>query len=339
MPSQNDKHNLILTDFPATDSWAVKRRLEHDTGMAFEVRWIEGRIKVHRLRRMMNYFLFPLKPFVQRRRLDVLITWQQFFGIVFAWLCLLFHVKKSVKLIIMTFIYRPKRGPAGRLYEWWVKRAVCSRYVDTVVVFSDTEIDYYHHRLGIARDKLQFIPLSLAEAPAGDDRPSPLPGERYIFATGKSNRDYDFLIAALNGTDYRVVIASDTCPQPESQNITVRHDVWDDEMLHFMRHCHCVVIPLKNLDISSGQLVLLQAMQLGKPVVITRSRAIACYVQEGVNAIAIDNTPQELLAALHTLFHDPVAYRRLAGASIATFKRRHSQAAMGSALARVVAGQ
>ena len=134
MPSKDDKHNLLLLDFPADDSWQVKCKLEHDTGMTFEVRWIEGRIKVHRLRRIINYFLFPLKPFMQRKRLGVLIAWQQFYGIVFAWLCKLFCVKKTVKLVIMTFIYRPKAGVMGKFYEWWVKKAVCSHYVDKVVV-------------------------------------------------------------------------------------------------------------------------------------------------------------------------------------------------------------
>ena len=224
----------------------------------------------------------------------------------------------------------------GKFYEWWVKKAVCSHYVDKVVVFSDTEIDYYHQRLGIRREKLQFIPLSIAELPHDDAMPSPLPGERYVFSAGKSNRDYEFLIAALQNTSYRVVIASDTCRQSESDNIVVRHDLWDEEMLHYMRHSHCVVIPLKDLDISSGQLVLLQAMQLGKPVIVTRSRAIACYVQDQWNVLVIDNTPEQLLAALDTLYHDEDTYHRLANNAIDTYRQRHSEKAMGTALASVV---
>ncbi len=336
MPLTHDKRNLLLLDFPADGTWPMKRRLEQDTGMSFEVRWIEGRIKVSRLRRVMNYFLFPLKPFLQRKRLGVLISWQQFYGIVFAWLCKLFSVKKTVTLIIMTFIYRPKAGVMGKIYEWWVRKAVCSRYVDKVVVYSDTEIDFYHERLGIARDKLQFIPLSIAEIPAEDALPSPLSGERFIFSAGKSNRDYEFLITALAGSPYRLVIASDTCRRPGCDNIMVRHDLWDEDMLHYMRHSHCVVIPLKDLNISSGQLVLLQAMQLGKPVIVTRSRAIACYVRDGWNVLTIDNTPEQLLAALDTLYHDEDTYRRLAQNAIDTYRQRHSETAMGAALASVV---
>jgi len=60
--------------------------------------------------RYMSYFLCPLIFLFKRKHYDTIVAWQQFYGINFAFLSRLLHVKHCNRLIIMTFIYNPNGG-------------------------------------------------------------------------------------------------------------------------------------------------------------------------------------------------------------------------------------
>lgn len=162
---------------------------------------------------------------------------------------------------------------------------VTSQYIDRFICFSKEECAYYANLFGVDKSKFIFCPLGKEEPLVKDVK-----DEGYIFATGRSNRDYDFLVDALKYTDYRCVIACDAyklkdCPS----NTSVLNNCYGESMLNLMAHCHCVVVPLKDLRISSGQLVVLQAMSLGKPVICTHADGIIDYVRNEVTGYLIDN--------------------------------------------------
>ena len=56
-------------------------------------------------------------------------------------------------------------------------------------------------------------------------------------------------------------------------------DTFGEEYFKMLANCYCVVIPLKDKKISSGQLVLLQAMQFKKPIIITDTVTVKTYVK------------------------------------------------------------
>ena len=331
----NKVKNIILADYPVDRNWDFLKAIERYSGEEFHVNWVDGRSGVPRSLRMFRYFTFPLGTFLKRNSFKYIITWQQFFGLIISFYCRLLHVRKVPRIIVMTFIYKPKKGLLGRIYEKWVKFSVNSKYVDCIVVYSRHEIEHYHNILGINRNKMIYLPLSLPEPPEfADDKE--LMAENYIFSPGKSNRDFDFLVKALDGTEYNVHIANDDYPLLKSQNITVHHDVFDEKMYHYMHNCRCVVIPLKDLDISSGQLVILQAMQLKKPIIVSNSHAITDYVTNDVNALIINNTKQELLYALNRIYNDGILCQRLTNNGFKLFQEKHSEQSMGKAVADVL---
>lgn len=342
MPStKEEKRNLILADFPVDDTWELKRQLDAAVGRPFEVRWVEGRIHVNRFKRMANYFVVPFGPFLHRRRWNIVVTWQQFYGIVFAFLSRLFGVKKTCRLVILTFIYRPKHGLAGKLYERWMRYAVNNRYVDLIVVYSRAEVERYHRLLGIDRDRLRYVPLSIppeaVPEEGGAAEETPIPPEPFVFAPGKSNRDYELLVEALAPMGCRMEIACDNYAGPVSEAVTVHNRLFGARMMRFMSRCAVVAIPLKDLTISSRQLALLQAMSLGKPIVVSRSQGVADYVTHGVNALVVDNTPQAWREAVSRLLADEALRAQLSCAALDTFERNHSERAMARAIASLIA--
>lgn len=72
------------------------------------------------------------------------------------------------------------------------------------------------------------------------------------------------------------------------------------------------------------KLVLLQALQMRKPVIITKTNAVNDYIQNRKNAISINNTKEELLAALKELYTDEELYNLLATNGKDDYNRKYS---------------
>lgn len=335
MINKAHKQNIVLVDFPVHKQWDFLRSLETATRLHFHVKWVDGRASVPKFIRLFRYITFPIQFFLKRKRYENIISWQQFFGIMLAFYCNLFKVKKVPRIFVMTFIYKPKKGIIGTIYKKWLKYSVNNQYIDHIVVYSNHEKTFYCNELGIDPNKISFIPLSLPDISETHDDEQ-LKSQNYIFSTGKSNRDYDFLVNSLKGEGYNLHIACDSYHSINDPNIKVHGDIFDEKMYHYMHNCHCVVIPLKDLNVSSGQLVILQAMRLKKPIIVSNSHAIKDYVTNNVNALIINNTKEELLNALDRIYHDETLYSRLTNEGYRLFKEKHSEEAMGSAMAAII---
>ena len=106
-------------------------------------------------------------------------------------------------------------------------------------------------------------------------------------------------------------------------------------MLAKMAHCHCVVVPLKNRSVSSGQLVVLQAMALGKPVICTDSDGLKDYVQDGITGFLIDNRKESLLSALHYISEQSV-YGRFSCDARESYLKNFTEEAMYKRIGSIV---
>jgi len=227
----------------------------------------------------------------------------------------------------MAFIYNKKKN--GSLWREKLKRvitryAVCSRYVDYIVVFSKGEINYYSTLLGIPKQKIKFFHL-IFDMTHFIPQILPIKEEEYIFSVGSTNRDYPFLIQTLDGCGHKVHIACNTLTKDiNTKNITIHDNMYGDDMQQYMYNCHCVAIPLKgDRIISSGQLVLLQAMYMKKPIICTKGSCIADYLKNGHNALLVDNDRDEWLHAVERLYADKELYHRLAENGYNDYMKRH----------------
>lgn len=251
------------------------------------------------LKRFFMYFMFPLTIVIRRNNYDKIIGWQQFFGLNFAFWCRLFHLKKKNDLTVMTFIYNEKKGIIGTLYKKYISYIITSKYIDRIICYSKHECNYYAQLFNINAEKFIFIPLGIAPLKCTDTT-----NYGYAFAPGRSNRDYDFLAEVFDNTPYKCIIACDTLSAKSyPSNITILKDCTGEAMIDAMAHCHCVAIPLKDLMISSGQLVALQAMSLGKPIICTCANGITDYATTD-SAIILKNNVDMWKQALHRIFSD-----------------------------------
>lgn len=325
---------LLLLDSAPEPEWNYAQLLTQQTGLTWVTWHADSHFADASLLKKCKFFILPLRLLAHRRAFEIIYSYQQFYGLVYAFYCDLLGLKKCGHLLVATFIYRPKAGLKGRLYAWFMRRAVQSGAVDRILCYSQSEIPYYEALFNVPAGKFVYLPLGLGDRIRSAPRAFP-PEERYILSAGKSNRDYAFLLRALGGTPYSVRVLTDTCPQPRDENIRVYTNVYDEAYFDMLARCYCVVICLEDKHISAGQLVLLQAMMYCKPVIATYTETTAEYIRDGETGFLI-RTQTELLERLHRLYAEPALYRQIAANGRLAFLREHSLARMAQCTADIL---
>lgn len=327
--------NSVLVDFKLEKEWPFVEVLKTTTSEQWET--IECQTNQYHgskkasLIRFFWYFAFPFKMVLRRKKWNHIVAWQQFYGINFAFWCRLFHLKKINNLTIMTFIYKKKNGIAGWMYHKYMSFAVRSKYVDRFICFSKNESEYYPHVFRVDKSKFIYIPVGIAPLESVDTSDG-----GYVFATGRSNRDYSFLLKVLEGTDFKCQIVCDTLPESLAAGSTkILTDCHGKEMINRMAHSHCVVIPLKDINVSSGQLVMLQAMSLGKPVICTNADGIKDYTTKDT-AIMIPNDVNGWRRAISSLYDEPERYLDMSKSALSLFEKNFTENIMFSNIAKIL---
>lgn len=233
----------------------------------------------------------------------------------------------------MTFIYKRKQGLKGRLYHRYMYYIVSSKYIDRFVCFAQEECNYYSEMFGVDMDKFVFTPvgidaMSLSKFTISDDGT--------IFAPGRSNRDYQLLVNVAQKLPYHFVIACDTltmnhCPD----NVEILHDCFGTKMREQMSKCHIVVVPLKDLNVSSGQLVILHAMAMGKPIVCTDCAGVKDYVVNGQTGKLVTNQDENWANAILQMYSDNDTYKRMQYASQELYRKSFTEIAMFERIAHI----
>lgn len=122
--------------------------------------------------------------------------------------------------------------------------------------------------MGLPPERVIVLPFRHAgglPAKSGSD-------EGYVFTGGYTNRDYDTFIEAVRGLDRRVVVQALPSNEFRMQipdNVQIDTQFGPEVFERLLAASSLVVLPLNPHGAISGQSVLLQALQYGKPVVAT----------------------------------------------------------------------
>jgi glycosyltransferase involved in cell wall biosynthesis len=316
------KRNIVFIDMPLDGQWEFVEGLEAESNEAWEVKSYvcnEGRTtRLSNIVRYGKYFFYSFLIFLNRNKYDRILCWQSFFGIIYASFCALFRVKKKNRVFVQNFIYRPKGGGGsfiGRLYFRWLRRALHSGYVDLFISASLTNCKYCAGVFEMDPARFRFVPFSLEDAsllPCGEVPPA-TPSD-YVLSLGRSNRDWRWLIESFRDSGYRLIIICDELHYPGlPPNVTVLNQVWGKDAYPYVKHCRCMIIPILDGSIDSGDMVLIRSMSFSKPVIINRPSCLADdYVIDGHNGLVVDRKREDLLAAVERLCTDEQLYRTLA---------------------------
>ncbi len=225
--------------------------------------------------------------FRQSRNYDAVVTGAEHVGSMFALLQSLLRSQRTRRThVVIDFPWSASPGRL-RLFLKRLQMKVTARSMDTIFALAGPETverltSALHTRPGL----FQFVPYHCW---VSDPRPRVSEGS-YVFSGG-DNRDYATLLRAVEGAPYHVIICTRDQSYFEGRRIprnveiaTVPPERFDE----LLANCGAAVIPLPAEGMhTAGHTVILSAMALGKPIIISCKGEYSYYVRDQVNGVLL----------------------------------------------------
>lgn len=321
--------NMILVDYHVTDNWEFRRALEEETKENWIIDYLVTNTKHKGWQNLIRYFLyfcFPIKILLKIKRYKNIVAWQQFFGLILAAYLRFFHMpSERINIYVMEMIYKSKKGIVGKIYERFIRYAITSEYIKRIFVFSEKEKELYCNIFDVSENRMEVLQLGIEDS--WEDYSQEIHDGGYYIAAGRSNRDYDFLINVWK-SEYKLKIICDDFKCETEKNIEVLKNCYNDKYMKELAGCHAVIIPLLDKYISSGQLVALQSMMLGKPVIVIHNDVIKDYIVDDFSGYIIEKDPKLFWSKIRKL-ENKMEYDRISRNARMEFEKGFSVLAMG----------
>ncbi len=291
--------------------WTQADHVDFISTPTIDVKGVFSRI----LRKYIPYIRSAIKAlFHSAKGYDVVVAWELKVAFPLAVLRSLFAVKRP-PLVVLDFTLK---GIPAR-YRWIGRFGMKS--IDLGVVTSTDGIERYkaitsapNHKFVLSllgwHDVFAELPSNAAEIAqaAVPDLP-----QKYVFAGGRSDRDYATFVKAAQGIGCPVIINArrfnlEIDGLPEGLRF-VELDGFANASLvttFLLQHAYCVVIPLLPTTIGAGHLFITQAMCAGRPVIASRIGGTEDYVEHGKTGLLVDvGDVAALHAAISYLIENP----------------------------------
>jgi glycosyltransferase involved in cell wall biosynthesis len=197
-----------------------------------------------------------------------------------------FGIRRQSKHIILQFIMREKESNYKSKIKYLIMRAIFSS-IFMAVCSARGEAEYYQKVFKWENRKAIFVPCFTDIKFLNTNMKA---NGKYILSAGRTFRDYDTLLEAAKGIDKEIIIVAGKGTIDEkrvAENVTVKYDIPIDELTEMIEESLFLVIPLEERKISIGQSVFLQAMAMGKGVIVTKTIASADYIENMNDGILV----------------------------------------------------
>jgi glycosyltransferase involved in cell wall biosynthesis len=172
--------------------------------------------------------------------------------------------------------------------------------------------------------------------------PAPKAGD-YILAVGNdAARDYGLLMSAVAALDARVVLLTrlpvQLPPDPACRIEIIDRRVSFAELRDLYDNARLVAFPLRERMSPGGMTAILEAMAMGKPIVMTASSGAVELVADGINGVVVPLDDHDRFRdAIRGLWSDPELCLRMGAASRARLEAEYSSTRFAERLAEALA--
>jgi glycosyltransferase involved in cell wall biosynthesis len=194
------------------------------------------------------------------------------------------------------------------------------REMDTIFVYATTQLNWGKAKLGIPESVLKLIPFH-ADArfyrPLAHVETNP----NLVSAAGLEWRDYPTLIGAIADQKQLSVRLAAASPWSKHTNETEKTNLPShvdarryeyNDLRTLYAESAMVAVPLYENDFQAGVTTLLEAMAMGKPVIVTQTEGQTDVVTDGVNGLTVEPGDQAgWRHAIELLQSDPELRARL----------------------------
>ncbi len=179
-----------------------------------------------------------------------------------------------------------RAGLKHLVWRWAIRKA------NAVVSLVESQVASLNEVFGFPTARSRYIPMLVD----GDFYQPVVPSEesRFCLAVGTNDgKDFETLLEALSLGE-RLVIVTDSYNARKVRahrcfgaNIEVYERVSATDLRDLYRKAAVVAIPLKDTFHGSGHTVLLENMALGKIIIVSATRSMRGYVEDGKNALLV----------------------------------------------------
>jgi glycosyltransferase involved in cell wall biosynthesis len=186
----------------------------------------------------------------------------------------------------------------------WLK---VQTHIDLILVHSRRQYELAVDELGIPPERLVLLPYQVdTDFWRADGTPVE---QRQICSAGLEFRDYPTLVRAVDGIDVNVVIGAAShwskrrntaAGEQLPSNIEVSRFDYQALRREYARSA-VVVVPLEDVDFQAGVTTILEAMSMGKPVVVTHTPGQTDVVEDrraATRACEVRTRPKSLVREL-----------------------------------------
>ena len=234
------------------------------------------------------------------------------------------HKPKCVSLIGYEMVFNFNRTTVRTklVIALW---KIAVRQVDRLVIQSEEEKAYLVQLFNILPHRLRTVPFLSEKEPFVGPCP-----EGYVFSAGRMERDFVTLLEAVKHTDLPTVIVADETQREvllplATPNVQLLFNISKARYLSLLKQARMVIVSLKAGPVSRGQVVLLEAMRYGKPVVYTRTTGAEEYITHGSTGwLVAPASPEQLQELLLTYFPDLSTLKAIGRGAYEEQRRRFS---------------
>lgn len=236
--------------------------------------------------------------------------------------------------VLLSMVRRPPRlVMIGHLLTTPGKRAVLRRLrpqrrIDTMILHATRQVESARSELGFAESQVALLPYQV-DPEFWSARPA-VSDEAVICTAGLEYRDYPTLFKAVDGLPLRLVVAAgsrwSTHRATEAERTPSNVEVTSldyDALRTLYAGARFVVVPLHDIENQAGVTTMLEAMSMGKAVIVTASRGqrdlvrgrlctrdgVGSVLQGGPAVYGVSGDLAEAETGLYVPPGDPVALR------------------------------
>lgn len=204
-----------------------------------------------------------------------------------------------------------------RLLRWLQPRLG----IDAWICITSYQARLLRQALGPRAAPIKVVSLGIDTVffdPAKVDLPQRRP---YLLSVGAEMRNYGLLFDAVQGLDVEVLVKASSVWMAQARqelrtspaNVTLlAKQLSYLELRDLYVGAALVVVPLYDTSQAAGSTTILEAMAMGKPVVLTPSRGLPDGLVSGKNCVVVKADPIQLAEAITTLLNNPAQMEAIA---------------------------
>ncbi len=193
------------------------------------------------------------------------------------------------------------------------------RHMDRVLVHSNRQREVAVRELGMDPDRVFVLPYAV-DTDFWEPGAGAWPGRPTITTAGIEHRDYRTLVEAVASLDARLQVSIGSTHSPQSRALLPER--WPEhaevgfaqpaELRHRYAEATVVAVPVVETEFPAGITTLLEAMSMGKAVVVSATRGMSGIVKDGETGLLVPpGDAPALQRAVGRLLEDEVLRRRL----------------------------